>query len=63
MNDKIRRDFLCPLFDMKNHFDLALNLYKSKIEYNIDSDIIFIFSNQEQKDKFALRVKKRTGHR
>ena len=46
---------------MKNHFDLAINLYKSKIEYNIDSDLIFIFSNEEQKDKFALRVKNELG--
>ena len=30
--------FACPLYDMKNHFDLALNLYRSKIENNIDND-------------------------
>lgn len=49
--------FICPLYDMQNHFDLAVNLYKSKIEYQIDADFIFIFSNEEQKDKFALRLK------
>ena len=49
--------FICPLYDMKNHFDLAVGLYKSKIEYKIDSDLIFIFSNMEHKDKFAKRLK------
>ncbi len=53
--------FICPLYDMKNHFDLAINLYRSKIEYEIQSDLIFIFSNEEQKDKFALRVKNELG--
>lgn len=53
--------FICPLYDMKNHFDLAINLYKSKIEFKIDADLIFIFSNEEQKDKFALRVKNELG--
>lgn len=46
---------------MKNHFDLALNLYKSKIKYNIEADLIFIFSNEEQKDKFALKIKDELG--
>ena len=49
--------FICPLYDMKNHFDLAVDLYKSKIEYKINSDLIFIFSNTEHKDKFAKRLK------
>ena len=53
--------FVCPLYDMKNHFDLAINLYKSKIEYNIQSDLVFIFSNEEQKEKFALRAKNELG--
>ena len=53
--------FICPLYDMKNHFDLALDLYKSKIEYDIKSDMIFIFSNEEQKDKFAMRLKTELG--
>ena len=53
--------FICPLYDMKNHFDLAIGLYKSKIKYNIDADIIFVFSNVEQKDKFELRVKNELG--
>lgn len=61
MSYKIRVAFLCPLYDMKNHFDLAINLYKSKIEYSIDSDLIFIFSNDDQKDKFNLRVKNELG--
>lgn len=53
--------FICPLYDMKNHFDLAINLYKSKIEFKIDADLIFVFSNEEQKDTFALRVKNELG--
>lgn len=53
--------FICPLYDMKNHFDLALNLYKSKIKYGVDSDLIFIFSNEEQKNKFEHRVKCELG--
>ena len=46
---------------MKNHFDLALSLYRSKLEYKIDSDLIFIFSNREHKDKFAQRLKDELG--
>lgn len=49
--------FACPLYDMKNHFELALNLYKSKIENEIDNDLYFVFSNVEQKDKFASELK------
>lgn len=49
--------FACPLYDMKNHFELALNLYKSKIENEIDNDFYFVFSNVEQKDKFASELK------
>ena len=30
--------FICPLYDMKNHFDLALKLYQSKLEYKIKED-------------------------
>lgn len=44
--------FACPLYDMKNHFQLALNLYESKIENKIENDFYFIFSNEEHKDKF-----------
>lgn len=50
--------FACPLYDMKNHFELALNLYKSKNAHNIDSDFYFVFSNFEQKDKFERMVRK-----
>lgn len=48
--------FACPLYDMKNHFNLALNLYRSKIENNINNDLYFVFSNVEQKDKFANQL-------
>ena len=61
MDENIKIAFICPLYDMKNHFDLALNLYKSKIEYEIDSDLIFIFSNEEHKDKFLSRLKNELG--
>ncbi len=53
--------FICPLYDMENHFDLAINLYKSKIKYKIEADLIFIFSNVEHKDKFLHRVKNEIG--
>ena len=29
--------FACPLYDMKNHFELAFNLYKSKIDFKSTS--------------------------
>lgn len=50
--------FICPLYDMKNHFELAINLCKSKIKYQIYADLIFIFSNEDQKDKFAKLLSK-----
>ena len=49
--------FVCPIYDMKNHFELAFNLYKSKIENGIENDFYFIFSNIEQKDKFEKMIK------
>ncbi len=49
--------FICPVYDMKNHFELAFNLYKSKIENEIKNDFYFIFSNIEQKDKFEKMIK------
>ena len=49
--------FACPLYDMKNHFELAFNLYKSKVENEIQNDFYFIFSNEEQKDKFEKIIK------
>lgn len=55
MNKKVA--FICPLYDMKNHFDLAFNLYKSKIDLSINEDIYFVFSDEEQKEKFRKRVK------
>lgn len=50
--------FACPLYDMKNHFELAFNLYKSKIYNKIDNDFYFIFSDIEQKNKFEKMVQK-----
>lgn len=44
--------FACPLYDMKNHFQLALSLCISKVEYEINSDFYIVFSNESQKDKF-----------
>lgn len=49
--------FICPLYDMKNHFDLAFDLYKSKRDLGINEDMYFIFSDVPQKDKFAARIK------
>ncbi len=49
--------FACPLYDMKNHFEFAFNLYKSKVENKIENDFYFIFSNIEQKDKFEKIIK------
>ena len=49
--------FICPLYDMKNHFDLAFNLYKSKIDLGISEDIYFVFSDEDQKEKFRKRIK------
>lgn len=54
MNHKVA--FICPLYDMKNHFDLAFNLYKSKHDLGIQEDIYFVFSTERQKDKFRNRV-------
>lgn len=48
--------FICPLYDMKNHFDLAFNLYKSKHDLGIQEDIYFVFSDEIQKDKFEKRI-------
>lgn len=50
MQNKIA--FICPLYDMKNHFELAFTLYKSKKELSVAADLWFVFSNQEQFDKF-----------
>lgn len=48
--------FICPLYDMKNHFDLAFDLYKSKRDLGINEDMYFVFSDVPQKDKFAARI-------
>lgn len=48
--------FICPLYDMKNHFDLALKLYQSKLEYKVKEDIYFIFSNEANCQKFKQLV-------
>ncbi len=53
--------FICPLYDVGKHFDFAVGLYRSKIKYRIEADLIFIFSNTEQKDKFAQRLKNEIG--
>lgn len=48
--------FICPLYDMKNHFDLAFNLYKSKHDLHIEEEIYFVFSDEAQKEKFRNRI-------
>ena len=54
MNNKVA--FICPLYDMRNHFDLAFNLFKSKHDLGIKEEIYYIFSNEEQKEKFRKRI-------
>jgi hypothetical protein len=49
--------FICPIYDMKNHFDLAVNLYRSKVELGIDEDFYFVFSDNAQKEKLSHRIK------
>lgn len=49
--------FICPIYDMKNHFDLAVNLYRSKVELGIDEDFYFVFSDNTQKEKLSHRIK------
>lgn len=42
---------------MKNHFEYGVNLLKSKLDYNIMDDLYFVFSNEQQKDKFQSLIK------
>ena len=53
--------FICPIYDMKNHFDLAYNLYKSKVDLMVEEDFYFVFSNEEQKEKLTNRIKDDLG--
>lgn len=53
--------FICPVYDMRNHFDLAVELYQSKIQYSITEDLYFVFSNAEQQDKLCNRIKEQIG--
>ena len=57
-----RAAFLCPLYDKDNHFELAANLLKSKIDLGITEDLYFIFSNREQQDKFSNLINQRIGN-
>lgn len=51
--------FVCPIYDSRNHFDYGLDLLKSKKENEINADFFFIFSNEEQKEKFSGLVNSR----
>ena len=48
--------FICPIYNMKNHFDYGKQLLQSKIKCRIGGDICFIFSDIEQKDQFVSLV-------
>lgn len=44
--------FICPIYDIKNHFEYGKNLAVSKLKFNITEDFYFVFSTDEQKIKF-----------
>ena len=44
--------YICPLYDMKNHFALGLELARSKLKHKVTGDFYFVFSNKEQQEKF-----------
>ena len=43
---------ICPIYDMRGHLNLGVNLLRSKIQYAEDVDLYFVFSFKEHKDKF-----------
>lgn len=45
--------FVCPIYDKENDFDYALTLFKSAISYNIQESLYFVFSGEQQKNKFV----------
>ena len=53
--------FICPVYDMRNHFDYAVELYQSRIENGINEDFYFVFSNKEQQLKLTERINKQIG--
>ena len=46
--------YICPIYDMKNHFELGIQLAKSYIQYKVNADFYFVFSNKLQQEKFFL---------
>lgn len=56
MKEKIKVAFICPLYDFRNHFDLGLNLYSSKMLLGVKENIYFVFSNKSQCEKFDNKI-------
>ena len=44
--------YICPLYDMKNHFNLGKELAESKLDNNVNGDLYFVFSDVKQQIKF-----------
>ena len=54
--------FVCPLYDMRDHFNYARNLLHTKVKFAIAGDMVFIFSNVEQKNKFLSLIGDEATH-
>ena len=48
----IKACFLCPIYDSNSHFDFGYGLIDSLIINHITTELVFVFSNNEQKEKF-----------
>ena len=53
--------FICPLYDMRNHFDFAIDLLRSKRDLEITEEIYFIFTTEAHRKKFADRAENELG--
>lgn len=58
----MRGCLIVPIYDQGNDFNYGVRLYKSGLSYGVDvSRIYFVFSNEEQKDKFTELVNSAAG--
>lgn len=48
--------FICPIYDARNHFQYGLDLITSKIDFNIQGDLYFVFSDDKQECKFETML-------
>lgn len=48
--------FICPIYDLRNHFQYGKNLLESLCKFEIKSDLYFVFSDEMQKEKFKLMI-------